>query len=365
MIRWRTGWGVVAIGLLLTVLIVVSGCNTTASETSVPEPIAATSMTATTTVPPITSSSTTATTSTTVADSGASTVLIDFYAIDTEGITVGPYGWGFLAVAGFDDPPRLRTFDEVDAEGISVVRYRGERHPGEAFPREVLVAEGFDEPPHLRIFHEGGAEGISVVSYDAEILVAEGFDEPPTHRTFHAVDTEGISVARYREETYPREILIAEGFDEPPLLRIFYEEGPEALRASRFGGEILVVEGFDEPPLYTMTADDIEAITDSTTELDAHAVNLTASEKAVRELGDVEWEAVLLVFRVTIGEETTWGWLWDRGSPSLPMTALIFSPTSLSVYDDPNVLPVWSRSTAIGGVPLSDAIKEAWLRSQG
>jgi len=143
---------------------------------------------------------------------------------------------------------------------------------------------------------------------------------------------------------------------ESMLLIDFYAMGTEGISVSRRGGEILVIEGFDEPPLLRITADDIEAITDSW-----YGIDLTVSEEiilSVRDLGiGVRFDHN--VFRVTIGETTTWGWLWDPFNPLGTETPEILFPVKLRNY-----LPLWPLGAMVGDVPLDLAIKDAWLRSQ-
>lgn len=147
-----------------------------------------------------------------------------------------------------------------------------------------------------------------------------------------------------------------EGPGESRLFIDFYAMETEGISVSRHGGEILVTEGFDEPPLLRITADDIEAITYSW-----YGIDLTVSEEtilSVRDLG-VGVQADRNVFRVTIDETTTWGWLWypimSRGTE----TACILFPIELRDY-----LPLWPLGAMVGDVYLDVAIKDAWLRSQ-
>ena len=130
-------------------------------------------------------------------------------------------------------------------------------------------------------------------------------------------------------------------------------------------GEILVADGFDVPPVFRITANDIEAITD----VGPTGIDLTMSEETILKLATLELDTLIeahspLVFRVTIGEATAWGWLWGLGLVTVPETAYIGAAFSRTANGQRNVLPLLSRSTTIGGVPLSEAIKEAWLRSQ-
>lgn len=127
----------------------------------------------------------------------------------------------------------------------------------------------------------------------------------------------------------------------------------------RFGyGEITVADGFDVPPVLRITAQDIEAAT-----LGGAGLDLDLSEEMCAAFGNLMIEgADDYVFRVTVDEETAWGWNMLAISPVVPEIAYIHS--LYGCMTEPADLVLRSRSTTIGGVPLSEAIEEAWLRAQ-
>jgi len=122
--------------------------------------------------------------------------------------------------------------------------------------------------------------------------------------------------------------------------------------------EITVIDGFVVPPLLRITAQDIEAVTFGIGAFGDEYLHLGLAEETCEELADIlrVW-ADAYVFRVTVGEDTAWGWQIDFGSPWVPGIAHIHA--SPGCWDGLYV-SLRPQSTTIGGVPLADAIANAW-----
>lgn len=140
------------------------------------------------------------------------------------------------------------------------------------------------------------------------------------------------------------------------VLEVFSARG-EAISAGFWGSEIRVDIDFGERPIVRIPVEDMLSVWEG--ELDGW-VAIGLSDGMVEQIEAIpeRWGYSDLVFRLTIDEDSIWGWV-SYGNARLPET-----PVVEYYRHDVGALQLTSWGHSIGGVDLASVVYQTWLRSQ-
>jgi hypothetical protein len=143
------------------------------------------------------------------------------------------------------------------------------------------------------------------------------------------------------------------GGDEHRLVIEFFDPSTEGI--TRQDGRVTVDGAFEGQPLVVITEADIASWDPEG--VWGHCVVLVRSGKT-SELGSLVRSGVKLVFRLSINDDSFWGYLSVSATAVLGDPSLVYEGYFSSALE--SVFYLGSRSITIDGVALVEAARQAW-----